>query len=204
MGDRRKGFLITIEGIDGIGKTTQARMLSQFLQGKGYHVVELREPTDSVWGKKIRDLTKHGRDASPKEECRWFLEDRKLDVSQNIIPALNSGKIIVMDRYYYSNMAYQGALGLDMERIRSENEKFAPRPDLVMILDSPPKTGLDRIRNKRKEELNYFETLEYQEKVRNLFLRMKDYDNVRVLDGSGTIEEVSEKIRELVMEMLRM
>ncbi len=204
MGDRRKGFLITIEGIDGIGKTTQARMLSEFLQGKGYDVVELREPTDSLWGKKIRGLTKHGRDASPKEECRWFLEDRKLDVSQNIIPALNSGKIIVMDRYYYSNMAYQGALGLDMERIRWENEKFAPQPDLVIILDAPPKTGLDRIKNKRKEELNYFETLEYQEKVRNLFLSMKDYDNVRVLDGSGTLKEVFGKIIALVMELINL
>ncbi len=204
MGDRRKGFLITIEGIDGIGKTTQARMLSEFLQSKGYDVVELREPTDSVWGKKIRDLTKHGRDASPKEECRWFLEDRKLDVSQNIIPALNSGKIIVMDRYYYSNMAYQGALGLDMERIRSENEKFAPRPDLVIILDAPPKTGLDRIKNKRNEELNYFETLEYQEKVRELFLRMKDYENVKILDGSGSLEEVSEAIIKEVVETLNL
>ena len=132
------------------------------------------------------------------------MEDRKLDVSQNIIPALNSGNIIVMDRYYYSNMAYQGALGLDMERIRSENEKFAPRPDLVMILDAPPKTGLDRIRNKRKEELNYFETLEYQEKVRQLFLRMKDYDNVKILDGSGSLEEVFEAIRKEVVETLKL
>jgi dTMP kinase len=134
----------------------------------------------------------------------WFLEDRKLDVSENINPALESGKIIVMDRYYYSNMAYQGALGLDMEKIRSENEKFAPRPDIVIILDAPPKTGLDRIRNKRKEELNYFETLEYQEKVRELFLKMKDYDNVGVLDGSGTLEDVSEKIRDLVLDVLNL
>jgi dTMP kinase len=202
MEDKRSGFLITIEGIDGIGKTTQARILSEFLRGKGYDVVELREPTESVWGKKIRNLTKHGRDASPKEECMWFLEDRKLDVSENIAPGLESGKIIVVDRYYYSNMAYQGALGLDMEKIRSENEKFAPRPDIVIILDATPKTGLDRIKNKRKEELNYFETLEYQEKVRELFLRMKDYDNVRILDGSGTLEEVSEKIRNLVLDVL--
>jgi dTMP kinase len=204
MGAKNRGFLITIEGIDGIGKTTQARLLSEFLQGKGYDVVELREPTDSTWGRKIRDQTKHGRTISPKEECTWFLKDRKVDVLENITPALDSGKIIVMDRYYYSNMAYQGALGLNMERIKSVNEDFAPRPDLVIILDAPPKTGLERIKNKRKEELNYFETLEYQEKVRELFLSMREYDNVRILDGSGELDEVTEKIIKIVVETLRL
>lgn len=204
MGDESKGFLITIEGIDGVGKTTQARLLSKHLRDKDYEVVELREPTDSVWGEKIRNLTKHGRNISPEEECRWFLEDRKLDVLNNIIPAINSGKIVVMDRYYYSNMAYQGALGLDMNKIKQENEQFAIKPDIVIILDAPPKTGLDRIQNKRNEVLNYFETMDYQMKVRELFLEMREYDNVRILDGSGTLEEVSASIRKTVKDVLNL
>lgn len=200
MGPLKKGILVTIEGIDGVGKSSQAALLSQFLRSKGYDVVELKEPTDGVWGKKIKHLSKKGRDVSPKEECQWFLQDRVEDVEKNINPALNSGKIVIMDRYYYSNMAYQGALGLNVKKIQQENEKFSPIPDLVIILDAPPKLGLDRIKNLRKEDLNYFEDLEYQIAVRELFLNMKDFDNVTVIDGSKTLDEVQEDIRKLVFE----
>jgi dTMP kinase len=202
MGKLPKGLLITIEGIDGVGKTTQTMMLVEHLREMGYDVLQLREPTDGVWGKKIKNLTKHGRNVSPKEECWWFLKDREEDVENNINPALSQYKIVVMDRYYYSTIAYQGALGLDTEKIREENEKFAPRPDLVIILDAPPKVGLERITDKRKEELNFFETLEYQEMVRALFLNMESYDNVRILDGSKEIGEVQGEIMSLVEELI--
>jgi dTMP kinase len=204
MGSPEKGLLITIEGIDGVGKTSQAAALSEFLREKGYSVMELREPTDGVWGKKIRALTKEGRTITPEEECKWFLEDRKEDVANNIHPALSSGKIIVMDRYYYSNMAYQSALGLDMDKIKAVNEKFAPKPDLVVILDAPPKTGLDRIQNNRNEALNFFETLDYQEKVRERFLSMKDYENVIVLKAEESFQEVQEDIRKNVCDFLNL
>jgi dTMP kinase len=202
MGKLPRGLLITIEGIDGVGKTTQTRMLVEYLKEKGYDVLQLREPTDGVWGKKIKNLTKHGRNVSPKEECMWFLKDREEDVETNINPALSQNKIVVMDRYYYSTIAYQGALGLDTDRIREENERFAPKPDLVIILDASPKIGLDRITEKRKDELNYFETLEYQEKVRKLFLSMESFDNVMILDGSKKIDEVQGEIRRVVEELI--
>ena len=202
MGKPQKGLLITIEGIDGVGKTTQTRMLVEHLRRKGHDVLQLREPTDGKWGRKIKNLTKHGRNVSPKEECRWFLKDREEDVENNINPALSQNKIVVMDRYYYSTIAYQGALGLDTDKIREENEKFAPRPDLVIILDAPPKMGLERITDKRRDELNFFETLEYQEKVRELFLSMESYDNVKILDGSKGIDEVQGEIRRVVKELI--
>jgi len=198
-----KGILITIEGIDGVGKTTQARLLAEYLVNQGYEAVQLREPTDGFWGKRIKNLTKHGRTASPEEECQWFLNDRKEDVEDNIKPALEEGKIVVMDRYYYSTMAYQGALGLDAGKIQESNEEFAPRPNLVIILDAPPKTGLDRITEGRKEELNYFETLEYQEKVRKIFLSLKNQDNVRIVDASKNLDEVKNDIRQIVTAYLR-
>ena len=198
MSDSNRDILITIEGIDGVGKTTHAKMLADFLSGKGYDVVQLREPTNGFWGKKIKNLTKHGRNVTPKEECRWFLKDRMEDVQNNISPALKNGKIVIMDRYYYSTIAYQGALGLDINKIREENEKFAPKPDLVIILDVPPEVGLARITNNRKEKLNYFETLDYQSKVRELFLNMKSYDNVEILDGNRSVEEAQQEIRKLV------
>jgi len=202
MPNLTRGLLITIEGIDGVGKTTQARMLVEYLKGKGFAVEQLREPTSGFWGMKIRNLTRHGRNITPKEECEWFLKDRMEDVQDNINPALSEGKIVVMDRYYYSNMAYQSALGLDMDRIRQENEKFAPRPDMVIILDLAPELGLARIKNNRNEELNYFETLDYQNRVRELFLSMRDYDNVRILDGSKSVEEVQKGIRKVVNELI--
>ena len=199
----KKGILITIEGIDGVGKTTHAKMLADFLSGKGYEVVQLREPTNGFWGKKIKNLTKHGRNVTPKEECQWFLKDRMEDVQNNINPALKNGKIVIMDRYYYSTMAYQGALGLDVNQIREENEKFAPKPDLVIILDVPPEVGLARITNNRKEKLNYFETIEYQGRVRELFLKMRSYDNVQILGGNRSLEEIQEEIRKVVNNLLK-
>jgi len=197
-----KGILITIEGIDGVGKTTQTRLLAEYLTDQGYEVIQLREPTNGYWGKKIKNLTKHGRTASPKEECLWFLNDRKEDVEENIKPALEKGKIVIMDRYYYSTMAYQGALGLDVEKIQELNEQFAPRPYLVIILDAPPKTGLDRITEGRKEELNYFETLEYQDKVREIFLSLKNQDNVRIVDAGKGLNEVHNEIRWIVQDLV--
>lgn len=198
----RKGILITIEGIDGVGKTTHVKMLAKYLRGKGYEVEQLREPTDGFWGKKIKNLTKRGRNVKPEEECQWFIKDRMEDVKNNINPALKNAKIVIMDRYYYSTMAYQGALGLDVNKIRKENEKFAPKPDLVIILDVPPEVGLARITNNRKEKLNYFETLDYQNKVRELFLTMRSQDNVKILDGNRSAEEVQEEIRKLVKKLL--
>jgi dTMP kinase len=198
----KKGILITIEGIDGVGKTTHVKMLTQYLRGKGYEVEQLREPTNGFWGKKIKNLTKRGRNITPEEESQWFLKDRMEDVKNNINPALKNAKIVIMDRYYYSTMAYQGALGLDVNKIRKENEKFAPKPDLVIILDVPPEMGLARITNNRKEKLNYFETLEYQNKVRELFLTMRNHHNVEILDGNRSEEEVQEEIRKLVGKLL--
>ena len=198
----KKGILITIEGIDGVGKTTHVKMLTQYLRGKGYEVEQLREPTNGFWGKKIKNLTKRGRNITPEEESQWFLKDRMEDVKNNINPALKNAKIVIMDRYYYSTMAYQGALGLNVNKIRKENEKFAPKPDLVIILDVPPEVGLARITNNRKDKLNYFETLDYQNKVRELFLTMRSYHNVEILDGNRSMEEVQEEIRKLVEKLL--
>lgn len=198
----KKGILVTIEGIDGVGKTTQVNMLSEYLRVKGFEVVQLREPTNGLWGSKIKNLTKHGRNITSEEECHWFIEDRKEDVKKNINPALIDGKIVIVDRYYYSTMAYQGALGLDPGNIRKENEKFAPKPDLVIILDVPVEVGLRRITDIRKDDLNYFETFEYQTKVRALFLSMEKFDNVKILDGDKGVKEIQQNIRKLVIELI--
>jgi dTMP kinase len=197
-----RGLLITIEGIDGSGKSTQVEVLVNHLRKCGLDVVQLREPTNGPWGKKIKKLAKKGRTVSPKEEFELFLKDRKDDVKKNIIPALKKGKIVVMDRYYYSTMAYQGALGLKVEDIRKTNEKFAPVPDLVIIIDMDPEIGLSRIENKRKEGPDHFESFEYQEKVSENFQKMTDYNNVVIVDGGMSIKDVHHEIKRIVGNLI--
>ncbi|MBI5183082.1 MAG: dTMP kinase, partial [Nitrospinae bacterium] len=127
-------MLIAIEGIDGVGKTTQSRLLEGYLKDKGYNVICMSEPTNGKWGRKIREMIKVGRDnTSPEEELYLFTEDRKEDVYMNILPALEEKKIVIMDRYYISSIAYQGALGIDRKRIKEMNEEFAPVPHLTII-----------------------------------------------------------------------
>ena len=104
------------------------------------------------------------------------------DVEKNIQPAMTEGKIVIMDRYYYSTIAYQGALGLDVETIREKNEKFAPRPELVIILDAPPKTGLDRITKGRKES------------------KMENKPRVRLVGEDGNAFAIMGKVREALKE----
>ncbi len=197
-----KALLITIEGIDGAGKSTQVKLLAEHLRTRGFDVVQLREPTEGPWGRKIKGLAKKGRTISPKEECEWFLKDRMEDVEKNIIPALNENKIVILDRYYYSTMAYQGALGLSMEAIKNANEKFAPVPDVVIIIDLSPSIALKRIEYKRVHGPDHFESLDYQHTVRKKFQEMKDHSNVRLIDGSRSVEEIHDEIKRIVLDLL--
>jgi dTMP kinase len=166
------GVFIVFEGLDGAGKTTQVRLLCERLEQAGYQVVRLKEPTDGAWGQKIRHMAQDGQHhVSPETELTWFLEDRRQDVEQNICPALSRGQVVVLDRYYFSTMAYQGARGLDPEHIRQCNEAFAPPPDLLILLDVPPEQGLQRLQQDRQPD--NFEQLEYLQQVAAQFARME-------------------------------
>lgn len=155
-----RGFLIALEGIDGAGKTTQAQLLTEFLlkkglvlsKGEGFEVVCFKEPTQGPWGKKISEIAQKGREGiTAREEMELFLKDREEDVKNNILPALRQNKIVIMDRYYYSSIAYQGALGLDPNEIKAINEQRFPKPDLVFILTIPPAEGIKRILSRAQE-----------------------------------------------------
>jgi dTMP kinase len=198
--DIPSGALIAFEGIDGSGKSTQARRLCGALEERGLNTVFLHEPGNSEYGDRIRRLFEHGRSVSPEEEMRLFLEDRRIDVRDNILPALAAGSVVIMDRYYFSSMAYQGALGLDPELIREKNEEFAPRPDLTLILDVLPDTGVTRI-HARRDVPNSFERADYLLRVREVFLTFCDDDVVRV-DASGDVDSVQKEILERAEELL--
>jgi len=195
------GTLIALEGIDGSGKSTQAQRLRAALDAQRIDAVVFREPGDSPYGDKLREQFRQGRTVAPREEADLFIEDRRVDVRDNIGPALAAGRVVIMDRYYFSTMAYQGALGLDVEELQRENEAFAPRPDLTLILDVPPTTSAERIVAARGATDSY-EGVEYLEKVRQLFLGFCDGDVVAV-DATVGEEELAREILGRVTEVIQ-
>jgi dTMP kinase len=145
----KRGFFIAFEGIDGSGKSSQARLLHKGLTGRGFHAVLLKEPTEeSEFGKKLRSLGP-GERPEPEEELRLFTRDREFDAEKNILPSLNAGKVVIIDRYIASSLSYQGALGIPLERVLSQNMGF-PWPDLVIVLEIDPDLSESRIRERRE------------------------------------------------------
>ena len=187
-------ILIALEGIDGAGKTAQANILSDDLQAVGLEVVLSKEPTNGVHGNRIRESASSGR-MPLEEELQAFIADRREHVSTVIQPALEQGKIVVLDRYYYSTMAYQGAREADINDIRQQTELFAPIPDVVFLLDVDPSLGLFRIAEFRNETPNEFERLETLQKVREVFHSLPDSNLVRI-DGSPSVDVVHATILE--------
>lgn len=196
------GFFIVFEGIDGSGKTSQAFLLKEFLDKKGYDVILLREPTEGAWGEKIKNILSNGRKGiSPEEELNLFIEDRKENINKNILPAIKNNKIIVQDRYYFSSIAYQGALGIDPQQIRVRNEAFAIKPDLLFYLEIRPEIGLKRIDKGRKGKRDTFEKKQYLEKVKKNFDSLQD-PFIMKIDGSLSSDFVQKNIQEIVMNRL--
>ena len=196
-----RGMLIVFEGLDGAGKTTQLGLLDDYLRSRGHGVVCLREPTEGPWGKKLRRLMLQGRGSvTPETELEWFLNDRREHVDQQIRPALEGKKIVLLDRYFFSTMAYQGALGHDPGDIQARNEAFAPPPDLLLLLDLPPAVGWQRL-NQRGAP-SHFERLDYLEQVAQIFAVM-DFPYLRRIKADQESETVQSLIRREVQELLQ-
>jgi len=198
-GKIKKGFFIVIEGIDGAGKSTQVEMLAKKLKRKGLEVVTLREPTEGKWGQKIRQLSRRRGSVEPEKELELFIKDRKENVVKNIKPALRAGKVVILDRYYYSTLAYQGARGISLEKIRNLH-KFAVVPDIVFIIDVPVKLGLSRIKD-RPVIYRLFEDKDYLQKVRKIFLSLQDSECL-VIDGRRQAKEIHHEIWAKLKEKL--
>lgn len=185
-------LFIVIEGIDGTGKSTQAKRLAEWFRARGRDVVLSREPTDGPWGAKVRESAATGR-LAPEEELEYFLNDRRQHVEELIKPALAAGKVVILDRYYFSTMAYQGARGFDPAAIRERNEAFAPQPDLLLILDLEVDQALTRI-GVRGDTANEFEKRENLEYCRNVFLSLADESFTRMIPTGGSLDEVTTRI----------
>jgi dTMP kinase len=194
------GLFIVLEGIDGTGKSTQAKQLAEWFREQGREVVASREPTDGPWGTKIRATAATGR-LSPAEELDYFLRDRREHVEQLITPALAAGKVVILDRYYFSTMAYQGSRGVDPVEIRRQNEVFAPVPDLLFILDVDVDTALTRIGG-RGDTANEFEKHESLAKCREVFLSLAGEPFVHVIPTDEKPEAVQDRLRQIAAEVV--
>jgi len=196
----QKGILIVFEGIDGSGKSTQAEILLEKLQEEDFDAVYFREPSKGKWGRKIKKKALDPDSLSPEEELDLFQKDRRENVEKNLKPALKKKRIVILDRYYYSNIAYQGAKGIDEKLIRRMNEEFVVEPDLVFIFDIDPKKGLERIENRKKKD-KLFEREDYLAKVREIFRSFKGEKFVHI-DALKSKEEISKEIKEIIFPII--
>jgi dTMP kinase len=188
-------LFIVIDGIDGTGKSTQVRLLAEWFRSQGREVIASREPTDGKWGK----LARHSGDVrlSAEDELELFLKDRAEHVEQLIRPALEAGKVVILDRYYFSTMAYQGCRGFDPADIRRRNEAFAPVPDRLFILDLEVDAALVRI-GARGDIANEFEKRENLVRCREIFMTLKGESFVHIVDTDRSPDEVQAELRALV------
>ncbi|MFZ5774689.1 MAG: dTMP kinase [Thermodesulfobacteriota bacterium] len=196
-----RGMLIAFEGIDGTGKSTQVRLAAEALSRRGLAVTTTREPTDGQYGQRIRQLYKNRNSVTPEEELALFVADRREHVQTLIAPALAAGRLVLTDRYYLSTAAYQGAAGQDPARIIVENEAFAPRPDLVILLTIPVALGVHRVRHLRGEVLNDFEQEEALARVAAIFASLTGA-NIERIDGAGSTEAVHALVMARIDQLL--
>ena len=187
-------MLIAFEGIDGSGKSTQAAMLVKWLEASsGREVVFSKEPTNGPWGMKLR-LSFVTKRLGPEEELECFVNDRREHVAQLVAPALARGAIVVIDRYYYSTVAYPGPRGLDPAGVLQLNASLAPRPRAVFLGDLDPQVALERI-SARAGGRDLLENLEEQLKVREAFLSLaKSQGNFVLIDGRQSVEQMHAQI----------
>ena len=188
-----RGILIAFEGVDGAGKTTQARDLVERLQAAGFDAFYTKEPTQGPYGQALRQSAIEGR-LSVDEELRLFMLDREEHVRDLLQPAVANGRIAVIDRYYFSTVAYQGARGMDVEQLIAANESIAPVPDVLFILDIDPEQGLDRVRS-RGSVPDLFERIELLSVSAEIFRHLGGEFVVHI-DGSDSISEVGIKVRD--------
>jgi len=190
------GKLVVFEGIDGSGKTTVHNILKEMLSGYDYFVFS-KEPTDGVYGRKVREMLREGVGFS-EELFYTILKDRAEHIDNLINPALELGKIVVLDRYFISNMVYQGRSSFEINYILMINRMIAPEPDLVIYFDVTVEEALKRLMASRKE-FSVFETGEELRRVRDNYESVLGLFNTYRMNAMGSIEEVVSMVKHVLL-----
>ncbi len=195
-----RGKLIALEGSDGCGKTTHAKLLADWLRSKGYDVIVTDEPTDGPIGRILKRAL-HGKIELPLEaEALLFAADRVQHSARVIKPALNEGKIVITERYIYSSLAYQSARGLSKKWIKTIN-KAAPKPNLAILIDLPAEDALKRIKSSRSLDI-FEQDLKLQRQVRANYQEIARSGDLKVVNGALEIRETQAEIRKHVDAVL--
>ena len=193
---RRVNRFIVFEGIDGAGKSTQCRLLYDYIAGLQIKARLLAEPTEGPWGRKIREALRSGSQLPRDEQVELFIRDRTDDYSINIKPCMEQGVTIVMDRYFYSNAAYQGMDGLSPEKIIAMNTgQGFPHADRVYFIDLAADRAMARVKSRSGDNTELFEKQSFLEKVRENFLSIAD-SRFLIVDGSLEKSEIFNIIKE--------
>ena len=209
------GLFITFEGLEGAGKSTQAKVLADKLTEAGYPVTLVREPGGTTVGEAIRGILADPQydDMSPLAEVFLFAASRTQLVQQVIRPKLGEGTIVICDRFSDATMAYQGrGRGVHPTQLREISDicSWGVNPDLTFLLDIEPAHGLNRVRTRSVEtltKLDRFENLDlgFFERVREGYLAIAQEEpfRFRVLDAAGEVDSLSGRIFDLAMDMVK-
>ncbi len=205
-----RGMFLTFEGIDGSGKSTQARLLAEYLRREGREVVLTREPGGSDGAEEIRSLVLQGDPDrwSAETEILLFTAARRDHLERTIEPALAAGKVVICDRFADSTRMYQGLSRGDLRGLVDQLHKLmiGREPDLTVLIDMDPEIGLSRAKGRQGAEERFEDFgLDLQQQMRAGFLALAQEfpDRFRVIDGNRDMDSVARDVTELVTQALR-
>lgn len=202
-------MFIAFEGIDGSGKSTQVKLLTNRLKELGYKVYSTFEPTDSPIGSVIRNIFNHRLKADDRTVAGLFVADRLdhlLNESNGILKKLEEGYIVITDRYYFSSYAYHG-VHMSMDWVIESNSLSQDllKPDLNIYIDVTPEASMARI-IKDRSSIELYENRQYLEKVRakyfESFEKLRDIEAISVINGESSLEEIQNEIWNLILPIL--
>ncbi len=203
------GLFITLEGVEGAGKTTQAKMLAAWLSALGLDVLETREPGAGPVGAQIRQvlLNPANTELAPMTEALLLAADRAQHVAETLRPALAAGKIVVCDRYADSFFAYQGyGRGLDMAELRALNDAAAGglAPDITLLLELPPEAGLARTKLRGESDRMEQEQLDFHRRLSDGYRQLAEEDPQRIkqIDAAQSEARVQADMRAALLPLL--
>jgi dTMP kinase len=200
-----RGLLIVFEGLDGCGKSTQLALLFELLcerfPPEQRPVIRTKEPTDGPVGRRIREMARSAERVTPEQELEWFMEDRREHARDVLEPGLAKGAIVLSDRYWLSNVAYQGARGLDVGEILRANQSEFPDPDLVLIFEIAAAVGLARVRARGGIGEPAFEEIEFLSRAGKIY-RSIDLPWIKRIDASPPVADVHRVVVEVVAELV--
>lgn len=205
-----KGLFVSFEGIEGTGKTIQSKLLYEHFKKTGYTVILTEEPGGTKIGLKIREvlLSVENKEITPVTELLLYNASRAQHIKEVILPALNKGGIVITDRFSDSTVAYQGyGRGIDLKLIDSLERMVTEglKPDITLLIDLDAETGLLRNKGINKTDRLELEDLKFHKKVRDGYLQIaaREPERIKLIDGSGSIEEIQRKIIDIVTSCIK-